>query len=111
MNCRQRIVIGLLAAFLSWHFAASIGRALDLRSSVPEGDIEVLLDIVVERVLDPANEFAFIDYVPFNDGTGRMAVSTVQGTIRVVDAAGNLLTTPLLTKAQSALVIPQEAGM
>jgi glucose/arabinose dehydrogenase len=111
MKYRHRVLIGLLAAIFTWHFDASISRALNLRSSVPEGDIEVLLDIVVERVLDPANEFAFIDYVPFNDGTGRMAVSTVQGTIRVVDAAGNLLTTPLLTKAQSALVIPQEAGM
>ena len=45
--------------------ALQIGSAaawrLDLRSGVPEGDIEVLFDVVVSQTLDPANEFAFID--------------------------------------------------
>lgn len=78
---------------------------------MPEGNIEIRLDVVVQEVLDPSTEFAFIDLAPFSDGTGRLAVSTIQGTIRVIDGGGNLQPTPLLTKAQSALVLPQEAGM
>jgi glucose/arabinose dehydrogenase len=103
----------LMAAVLcgSCCLSQSTGWALDLRSGVPPGDIEVTLDVVVEQALDPATEFAFIDLVPFPDGTGRLAVSAIQGTIRVIDAAGNLLPTPLMTKAQSGTVLPQEAGM
>ena len=96
---------GLLCA------CATSAVALDLRSAIPEGTIEVNLNQLVSISLDPATEFAFIDLVPFNDGTGRLAVSTVQGTIRVVDGSGQLNSTPLLTKAQSGLVLPQEAGM
>ena len=85
--------------------------ALNLRSGVPEGDIEVLFDVVVSQTLDAANEFAFIDLAPFPDGTGRLAVSTIQGGVRVIDATDNLSPTHLLTKAQTELVLPQEAGL
>lgn len=84
---------------------------LDLRPAAPEGDVEVYLNVLVSTPLDPGEEFAFIDLVPLGDGTGRLAVSTIQGTIRMIDATGQLLETPLLTKEQSGLVIPQEAGM
>ena len=85
--------------------------ALDLRSGVPEGDIEVDFNVLVSTPLDPATEFSFIDLVPFNDGTGRLAVSTVQGGVRVIEADGDLSSTHLLTKAQTELVLPQEAGL
>lgn len=85
--------------------------ALDLRSGVPEGNIEVYLNQLVATPLDPANEFAFIDLVPFDDGTGRLAVSTIQGGVRVIDGSGQLDPTSLLTKAQTQLVLPQESGM
>jgi glucose/arabinose dehydrogenase len=85
--------------------------AVDLRTGVPEGNIEVYLNVLVSSALNPANDFAFIDLVPFNDGTGRLAVSTIQGGVRVLDANGRLLSTSLLTKAQTGLVLPQEAGL
>lgn len=90
---------------------ANPGWAQNLRSGVPDGDIELLLDVKVSQTLDAANEFSFIDLVPFPDGTGRLAVSTVQGGVRVIDAAGNLSPTHLLTKAQTELVLPQESGL
>ena len=93
-------------------FLSSSGvTALDLRPGVPEGNVEVYLDVLVATALNPANDFAFIDLAPFNDGTGRLAVSTIQGGVRVLDADGKLLSTSLLTKAQTGLVLPQEAGL
>ena len=85
--------------------------ALDLRTGVPEGNIEVYLNVLVATALNPANDFSFIDLVPFNDGTGRLAVSTVQGGVRVIGSNGQLLSNSLLTKAQTGLVLPQEAGL
>jgi len=110
----RRFVLAAIALGF-WHNASS-AYALDLRSGIPEGNVEVRLNIVAQAVLNPANEFAFIDLVPFSDGTGRLAVSTINGTIRVLDAGGNLLPGPLMTKDQSALVLeprnpPNEAGM
>jgi Glucose / Sorbosone dehydrogenase len=90
---------------------ANVGWAQNLRTGVVDGNIEVLLDVKVSQALDPATEFAFIDLVPFPDGTGRLAVSTIQGGVRVIDADGNLSSTHLLTKAQTELVLPQEAGL
>jgi len=86
-------------------------QAVNLRPNVPEGVITVKLDIAVQYNPSMSTEFTPIDIEPFNDGTGRLAVSTVLGTIRVMDGAGQLLPTPLLTNAQSGLVPPQEAGM
>jgi glucose/arabinose dehydrogenase len=85
--------------------------ALDLRTGVPEGDIEVYLNVLVQTPLNPATDFAFIDLAPFNDGTGRLAVSTIQGGVRVLNSSGQLLPSSLLTKAQTELVLPQEAGL
>ena len=100
--------LGALAAL----FVCPIGAgALDLRTGVPEGDIEVYLNVLVSSALNPATDFAFIDLAPFNDGTGRLAVSTIQGGVRVLDSNGKLLSTSLLTKAQTGLVLPQEAGL
>jgi glucose/arabinose dehydrogenase len=98
-------------AFLILCLGPTAALALDLRSGVPEGGIEVNLNVLVSTPLDAATEFAFIDLVPFNDGTGRLAVSTIQGGVRVVEADGDLSPTHLLTKAQTQLVLPQEAGL
>jgi glucose/arabinose dehydrogenase len=105
---RIQQVLGALAAL--W-IGSTCASALDLRTGVPEGTIEVYLDVLVSTPLDPATEFAFIDLAPFNDGTGRLAVSTVQGGVRVIEPDGDLSATHLLTKAQSGLVLPQEAGL
>jgi Glucose / Sorbosone dehydrogenase len=105
---RTLMFFGVSGALCAWTATA---LALDLRSGVPEGNIEVYLNPIVSTPLDPANEFAFIDLVPFNDGTGRLAVSTIQGGVRVIDGNGQLDSTSLLTKAQTQLVLPQESGM
>jgi hypothetical protein len=112
MMCRQ------LIALLAFGIASCVGTgwAQNLRTGIPDGNIEVLLDIVAQQQLDPNTEFAFIDLAPIPDGTGRLAVSTINGTIRLIDGGGNLLPTPLMTKAQSALFLeprtpPNEAGM
>ena len=100
--------LGALATF--W-ISSSAALALDLRTGVPEGNVEVYLNVLVSSALNPADDFAFIDLAPFNDGTGRLAVSTIQGGVRVLDASGRLLSNSLLTKAQTGLVLPQEAGL
>jgi hypothetical protein len=110
----RRPLIALLA-FGAANLVAT-GWAQNLRTGIPDGEIEVLLDIVAQQQLEPATEFAFIDLAPIPDGTSRLAVSTINGTIRLIDGSGNLLSTPLMTKAQSAMVLeprtpPNEAGM
>jgi len=98
-------------AIVALWFSASTALALDLRTGVPEGNIEVYLNMLVSTALNPSTDFAFIDLAPFNDGTGRLAVCTIQGGVRVIDSNGHLLANSLLTKAQTGLVLPQEAGL
>jgi hypothetical protein len=108
------VILRLLRGFgvlVTLTVATSAAQALDLRAGIPEGNVEVYFDVLVSTPLDPANDFAFIDLAPFNDGTGRLAVSTIQGGVRVIGGNGQLLPTPLLTKAQTELVLPQEAGL
>lgn len=85
--------------------------AVDLRPGIPEGSVTIELDIVVQYNPDLSTEFTPIDLVSFPDGTNRMAASTVLGTIRVLDATRTMLPGALMTRAQSGLVPPQEAGM
>jgi hypothetical protein len=100
-----------LVALAAFSIGPTTALALDLRTGVPEGDVEVYFDVLVSTPLDPATDFAFIDLAPFNDGTGRLAVSTIQGGVRVINADDQLNPTSLLTKAQTGLVLPQEAGL
>jgi hypothetical protein len=51
------------------------------------------------------------DLIPFNDGTGRLMLATLGGTIRVIDGDGNLLPAPLLATSQTGLQLQQESGM
>jgi glucose/arabinose dehydrogenase len=100
---------GVVAA-LATVLAATAAPAVDLRPNIPEGAIEISLD-AINFVPNLSTEFTPIDVVPFPDGTNRLAMSTVLGTIRVLDANRNVVSAPLLTRAQSGLVPPQEAGM
>jgi glucose/arabinose dehydrogenase len=59
----------------------------------------------------PNLEIAPSDLAPFSDGSGRLLVATLGGTLRVIDGHGNLVTTPLLSAAQTGTQIQQEAGM
>jgi hypothetical protein len=56
-------------------------------------------------------ELAPTEMHPLNDGTGRYIVSTLGGTIRVLNGSFTLLPSPLLTTTQVGLWLPQEAGM
>lgn len=78
------------------------------------GDIGVKLKTVAQWTPSfdgPELEITATELVPFNDGTGRLMVATLGGTIRVIDAQGNLLSDKLLTNAQTGVYIPQEGGM
>jgi hypothetical protein len=100
------------ASTVAWLVVAPTAAwSVDLRPGIPEGAVAIELDVVVQYLPDLATEFTPIDLVPFSDGTNRLAVSTVLGTIRVLDASRTMLPTPLLTRAQSGLVPPREAGM
>jgi hypothetical protein len=107
----MRLPILMLSALALWGAFVRESHAVNTRSGVPEGTLVVKLDTIIQYNPSPATEFTPIDIEPFNDGTGRLAVSTVLGTIRVMNSSSALLPTPLLTSAQSGLVPPQEAGM
>ncbi len=49
------------------------------------------------------------DVAAFGDGSGRLAVATLGGVVRVIDGAGNLLPDPLLTQAQTRSQSPAGA--
>jgi hypothetical protein len=100
-----------LVALMALCAPSACAWALDLRTGAPEGDVEVYFDVLVSTPLNPATDFAFIDLAPFNDGTGRLAVSTIQGGVRVINADGQLISASLLTKTQTGLLLPQEAGL
>jgi hypothetical protein len=53
-----------------------------------------------------APQVAPSDVVPFPDGSGRLAVATLGGVVRVVDGGGALLPTPLLSHAQTQSDLP-----
>ena len=104
-------LLRILGALVALCISSTGAWSLDLRTGVPEGNVEVYLNQLVASALNPATDFSFIDMAPFNDGTGRLAVSTIQGGVRVLDANGRLLANSLLTKPQTGLVLPQEAGL
>jgi hypothetical protein len=88
--------------------------ALALVGPVAGGNVTVQLQTVASwqaAFSGPNLEIAPSDLVPFNDGTGRLMVATLGGTIRVIDGGGNLLGSPLLTTGQTGSQIQQEAGM
>lgn len=100
-----------LACGVAAAFAAPV--LADLGPS-PGGSIGVRLQTVASwqaSFSGPNLEIAPSDLVPFNDGTGRLMVATLGGTIRVIDGNGDLLASPLLTTPQTGSVIQQEAGM
>jgi glucose/arabinose dehydrogenase len=109
-NCfPQRLVAGAAALCL---LAPAIAFA-ELGPSAG-GDITVRLFTVASwqaPFSGPNQEIAPSDLVPFNDGTGRLMVATLGGTIRVIDGGGILLGSPLLTTGQTGSQIQQEAGM
>ncbi|MEM6750846.1 MAG: PQQ-dependent sugar dehydrogenase [Planctomycetota bacterium] len=81
---------------------ASAGPAAAQLPPIPQGDLEVRMQIVtggLAGAVDGDAQISPTDLTP--DGTGRMFVSTLGGVVRVLDASGNLLPAPLLTQAQT----------
>ena len=58
-----------------------------------------------------ALELTPTDVVPLDDGTGRLLIATLGGTIRVYDRQAGLLPEPLFNNQQSGLQLQQESGM
>lgn len=76
---------------------------------IPQGTIVVRLERVASGFADEIGgeaQVAPTDVVPFPDGSGRLAVATLGGFVRVVDAGGALLPAPLLTRAQTGTDVP-----
>jgi glucose/arabinose dehydrogenase len=102
--------------FVSLHAAAVaclVPVGVSAQPTTPQpGDIGVSLSIVASGIDAFPQEWAPTDLAPFPDGSGRLLVQTLGGQLRVIDAGGNLLPTPLLTAAQSNNTVPasQEAG-
>lgn len=70
--------------------------------------ISVRLTRVAEGLADEVGGEAQVapsDVVAFPDGSGRLAVATLGGVVRVVDGSGALLPAPLLTQAQTDSVV------
>ena len=89
--------LALLAA-LTAHSSQSFGQADDWLPAVPTGTIEVGLRPFASGFggsIDGINQVFATKMVPIPDGSGRLAVATFGGALRVLDADGNFLDAPL----------------
>lgn len=92
---------------------ASFGQ---IAGGIAQGDIEVRLETWATGLgssFGGSPQLAPTDMVPIFDGTGRMAISTQGGIVRVISADGTLSSTPLLTQTQTGSQFPNngEWGM
>jgi glucose/arabinose dehydrogenase len=104
-----------LVAAVAW-VAMGGGAAAQHFPPIPLGDRTVALERVAVGLADPLGgeeQVAPTDVVPFPDGSGRLAVATLGGVVRVIDGSGQLLAAPLLTRAESGVTVPEsgEYGM
>ena len=93
----------------------SLGQAF-AQNAVEPGDLSVRLKTVAAWNPDlnlgsEALELTPTDVVPLDDGTGRLLIATLGGTIRVYDRQAGLLPEPLFNNQQSGLQLQQESGM
>lgn len=89
---------------------------IPLEAEIQQGKLAVTLGIVTSfSPTFPGSgadfELTPTDLIPFNDGTGRLMVATLGGTIRVIDGGGNMLPEPLLGTSQTGLQRRGESGM
>lgn len=81
---------------------------------IPEASFRPGLQIIASG-FNSAQELTPTELVPFADGSGRMLVGTLRGTVRVIDAGGNLLPTPFMTQVQTGSQPPtiswEESGL
>ena len=105
-----------------WWFSAAVvwlwaaGAAAQHFPPIPLGERIVRLDRVAAGLaaeIGGEEQVAPTDIVPFPDGSGRLAVATLGGVVRVIDGSGQLLAAPLLTGAETGVVVPAsgEYGM
>lgn len=76
---------------------------------IPPSPITVKLERLAEGLAEEIGgeaQVAPTDVVPFPDGSGRLAIATLGGVVRVVDGNGVLRAAPLLTQAQSGSQVP-----
>ncbi|HVH05088.1 MAG TPA: hypothetical protein VNE71_03710, partial [Myxococcota bacterium] len=96
-----------------WWFSAAVvwlwaaGAAAQHFPPIPLGERIVRLDRVAAGLaaeIGGEEQVAPTDIVPFPDGSGRLAVATLGGVVRVIDGSGQLLAAPLLTGAETGVV-------
>lgn len=79
--------------------SGATGQGLNLLPSPPPGTVTVRLVTLTSDLSLSVNDrpqFAPIDMSPFPDGSGRLAVLTLGGLVRVIDSDGTLLPEPYL---------------
>lgn len=81
---------------------------------IPQGDIKIKLDTLVSYNPPTSTEVSPVDLIPLDDGTGRMILSSLAGTIRVLSPTGHgefeLLSDPLLSRSQTGGSFIGETG-
>lgn len=83
-------------------------------AQVPQGDIKIKLDTLASYNPDIPDEISAVDLIQLNDGTGRMLLSTLGGTIRVLAPTDHgefdLLADSFLSRAQTGGSFIGESG-
>ena len=95
------MLIGLLLA--------APARADQHFPSIPLGDRTVRLQRIASGLADTIDGEAQVApsaIVPFPDASGRLAVATLGGVVRVIGGNGALLATPLVTRAETGVTVP-----
>ncbi len=100
------------------HQAFLIGIVLlcGTRSSaqIPLGSLETTLRITdsFDPIMPGVADFELTptDLIPLHDGTGRLLLATLGGTLRMLDSQGHLFQTPVLTTSQLGLQLQEESG-
>lgn len=111
-------VLIVSALVLAAHTASA--QTLDLLPTPPAGDITVRLTTVTDQLTAPLGgafegreAFLPVDFAEFPDGSGRFAVLTLGGLVRLIDASGTLAPEPYLDvlTADTDITAPQNYGI
>jgi hypothetical protein len=93
----------LTSSTLALLAAPASAQVLDLLPTPPAGEITVRLTTITDQLTAPLDgpfegreAFLPVDFAEFPDGSGRFAVLTLGGLVRLIDASGTLAPVPYL---------------
>ncbi|MDC0934963.1 PQQ-dependent sugar dehydrogenase [Pirellulales bacterium] len=106
---------GFLLSF-TWMLAVLIGSAVNAGPLPPiaNGTVTVRLETVAAGLagtVQSVNQVFPTDLDPVPDGSGRMAIGTLGGLVRIVDGSGSLLGTPFLNTTNANTNVTGTFGM